>query len=129
MKMLYLSPLTNNLFKEEDMAQIIKVEYEGVELWVEADGRVEGVAGKPQQVSVSDALKKLVIPLDKITDTIKAYCKILVKSFKSIEKESTPNRIKAEFGLKTSLDGNIYVVKSSSEASIKITAEWDLDGK
>jgi Trypsin-co-occurring domain 1 len=61
-----------------------------------------------------------------MSETIKAYCTSLVKTFQSLASEYAPDNITAEFGLKLSGEGNVYVVKTTGEASLKITAEWKL---
>jgi len=51
----------------------------------------------------------------------------LVKTFKGLEPEHSPNRISAEFGLKFSGGGNVYIVKSTAECSLKIRVEWEIN--
>jgi nucleotidyltransferase/DNA polymerase involved in DNA repair len=103
---------------------LIKMKCDDTEIWME----VEEVAGevRPQRVGVSESLGKTVHSFEKISDTIRAYCASLVKTFQGINQELAPNRIKAEFGLKLSGEGNVYVVKSAAEASLRITAEWQI---
>ena len=106
------------------MSQLIKVKIDEAEIWMEAEVDIFH-EGKPQRVS-KDALKKTVISFEKMSETIKTYCTSLVNTFKEIKSDHAPDKLIAEFGLKISGEGNIYVVKSTAEASLKITAEWEI---
>ena len=107
------------------MANLVQVKCDEVNVWIEPEGEI--VSGKrTQKVSVSESMKKTMISFEKISDTIKAYCTSLVKTFKEIDIEYAPDKIKAEFGLKISAEGNVFVVKSAAEGSINITAEWEM---
>ncbi|MCW3137452.1 MAG: hypothetical protein N2V76_03335 [Methanophagales archaeon] len=110
---------------------LIKVEFDGTEIWIETDGEA-AEAAVPERVGVLEKAEKFipfekVIPFEKFSDTIKAYCTGLVKTFKGLEPEHSPNRISAEFGLKFSGGGNVYIVKSTAECSLKIKVEWEIN--
>jgi len=109
------------------MANLIKVKFDEKEIWIESEGEAAGAVA-PEKVSViGKAAEKIkIIPFEEVSDTIKAYCTALVKTFKGLEPEHSPNRINAEFGLKLSGEGNIYVVKSTAECSLKIMVEWQI---
>ncbi len=107
------------------MATLIPVKCDDIEVWIEAESEMGGEK-RPQKVSVSESIKKTVLSFEKVSDTIRAYCISLVRTFKEFQSEHAPNRIKAEFGLKLSGEGNVYIVKSAAEGSLKITAEWDM---
>ena len=81
------------------MANLIKVKFDGAEIWIETDEEAAEAAAVPERVSVLEKAEKF-IPFEKVSDTIKAYCTGLVKTFKGLEPEHSPNRISAEFGLK-----------------------------
>lgn len=118
------------------MANLIKVKLDETEIWIEAEGEVEteGEVAAPERVGViGEALKRIpdrkhisIISFDKVSDTIRAYCTSLVKTFEDLKSEHAPDRLSAEFGLKISGEGNIYVVKSTAECSLKITVEWQI---
>jgi hypothetical protein len=107
------------------MPNLIKVNIEGVDVWIEAEGPLSEQEG-PQKVSVSESMGKTIDSFHMMSATIKAFCTSLVKTFKSLASEHAPDNITAEFGLKLSGEGNVYVVKTTGEASLKITAEWKL---
>ena len=107
------------------MTNLIKVKFDGAEIWIETDEEAAEAAAVPERVSVLEKAEKF-IPFEKISDTIRAYCTGLVKTFKGLEPEHSPNRISAEFGLKFSGEGNVYIVKSTAECSLKVRVEWEL---
>jgi len=107
------------------MTNLIKVKFDGAEIWIETDEEAAEAAAVPERVSVLEKAEKF-IPFEKVSDTIKAYCTGLVKTFKGLEPEHSPNRISAEFGLKFSGEGNVYIVKSTAECSLKVRVEWEL---
>ncbi len=107
------------------MTNLIKVKFDGTEIWIETDGEV-AEAAVPERVGVLEKAEKF-IPFEKVSDTIKAYCTGLVKTFKGLEPEHSPNRISAEFGLKFSGGGNVYIVKSTAECSLKVRVEWEIN--
>jgi hypothetical protein len=49
-----------------------------------------------------------------------------VGSLQELATAARPTKATIEFGLNISLEGNVYLVKSTGQASIKITAEWQL---
>jgi len=106
------------------VARLIKIRCEDTEIWMEAE-EVAGDLG-PQRVSGIECIEKAVYSFERISDTIRAYCASLINTFKGINKELAPDKIRAEFGIKISGEGNVYVVKSAAEASLKITAEWQI---
>ncbi len=107
------------------MANLIKVKFNGTEIWIESEGEA-AKAGAPEKVSVIGRVTEKIIPFEEVSGTIRAYCTALVKTFKGLEPEHSPSRISAEFGLKVSGEGNIYVVKSTAECSLKIMVEWQI---
>ena len=107
------------------MTNLIKVKFDGAEIWIETDEEAAEAAVVPERVGVLEKAEKF-IPFEKVSDTIRAYCTGLVKTFKGLEPEHSPNRISAEFGLKFSGGGNVYIVKSTAECSLKIKVEWEL---
>ena len=42
-------------------------------------------------------------------------------------RERRPSKATVEFGVSVSVEGNVYVVKGTGEATIKVTAEWNFD--
>lgn len=94
------------------MANLIKLKVDEADIWIEADEDVfeKGI----RRVSSSESMEKATISFEEISNTIKAYCTSLVKAIKGFDNELTPNTLKAEFGLRLSGEGNVYVVKTAT---------------
>ena len=105
------------------MGELVKVNLNGTELWMETEQQTAKTG--PVRVSKEDTAKKALEIADKLQSSITGYCCSLMDAFNSMEKARKPTRVSAEFGLKLSGDLNVYVVNAGSEASLKITAEWD----
>ena len=108
------------------MARLVKIKCDDREIWME----IEKVAAEtgPERVSVNESMEKAVVSFKKISDTIRVYCASLVKTFKDKEfdREFAPDRIRAEFGIKLTGEGNVYIVKSAAEASLRLIVEWEV---
>jgi hypothetical protein len=75
---------------------------------------VEGEASLTQaggKVSFEDMLQK-VTPM----------CESVIKNFKDLTVK--PDSASAEFGLKISAEGNLFIAKASGQASFKVTLDW-----
>ena len=107
------------------MAQLIRAKFGQLEIWIEPDQTVTTETGL-KKVSVEDTPKKALDLAERLSDTIKAYCASLIAGIRDLPKEAVPRTVTVEFGLKVSGEGNVYVVKTSGEASLKITAQWQL---
>jgi hypothetical protein len=60
-----------------------------------------------------------------IKSFVTKICKSFNNSFLSIEdKQIIPDKATIEFGLQFNIEGNIYLVKTSGQSSIKVTFEW-----
>jgi hypothetical protein len=113
-------------FKGGVMANLVKVKAGDMEIWFETEGELSGHI-KPQRGNLDisgETMVQAVMSFDMISDTINAYFTSLIETFKALKTESAPDKITSEFGLKVSGEGNVYVVKASTEATLKITAEW-----
>lgn len=90
-------------------------------------------------VEAADDDLRLVSAGDEVLDAVdKAYeklvqnevvenCRVLIGAFEKLKEQSiAPSKGTAEFGLQFTGEGNIYLVKASAQASIKITLEWQL---
>ncbi len=110
------------------MAKVIPMKFEdGTTIYVESveSARLPG-APTIQEASAADAVEKSLDTAAQLNNSIKAFCARIIKSFHELEDSSKPNKATIEFGLDISLEGNVYIVKTTGEASIKITAEWEL---
>lgn len=107
------------------MGKLIEVKLDETKIWMETeDVTAEEV---PQRVSQEEMAKKALQAGESLNKTIKVYCSSLVKAFESLEGAKKPHKITAEFGLKLSGDCKAYIVNTSGEASLKITAEWSME--
>src|SRR5690348_16721815 len=61
---------------------------------------------------------------DKMLKRLQPFCECIIKNFQNLAKK--PDSASAEFGLNVSAEGNLFVVKASGEASIKVTLNWGL---
>lgn len=107
------------------MTQLIKVAVGDMEIWMEPDQTAATQVGI-NKVSAEGAATELAHSADTISETVKAYCSNLIKGIKELPTGIIPKSVKAEFGIKLSAEGTIFVAKTSGEASLKITAEWQL---
>ena len=105
------------------MTQLIKVKVDDTEFWIEPDSSIE-TNRKPMKASLSSDVLEKSIDFDLFSKKIGTICSSLKKSFDGIPKEMKPSKVSTEFGLKISLEGDIFLVKTSGEATITISAEW-----
>lgn len=74
---------------------------------------------------VIDAVDQLYEKL--VQNEIVENCRVLIGAFERLKEQAiAPTKGSAEFGLQFTGEGNIYLVKASAQASIKITLEWQL---
>ncbi len=107
------------------MANLIRVKCDETEIWIESECEtIEAEA--PERVAVMGKVPVKIIPFEEISSTIQKFCTSLAKTFKGLEPEYTPSRLSAEFGLKLSAGGTVYIVKSTAECSLKIKVEWQI---
>ena len=60
-----------------------------------------------------------------VESVITENCKLLGETFQRLTRHTAPpTKASAEFGLQVTADGNVYVVKSSVQASIKVSVQW-----
>ena len=77
---------------------------------------VEGESGVVQaggKISFEDMLQK-----------IKPFCESIITNIKQLSVK--PDSASAEFGLKVSAKGNLFIVEASGEATLKVTLNWSL---
>jgi len=60
---------------------------------------------------------------DKILQNIRPFSEAIIHNFQQLD--TKPDTASAEFGLSVTAEGNIFVVKASGEASVKITLNWN----
>lgn len=63
--------------------------------------------------------------LDKMLERIQPFCESIINNFEKLKRK--PGSASAEFGLSIAGEGNLFVVKASGEATIKVTLNWSLN--
>jgi inner membrane protein involved in colicin E2 resistance len=102
------------------MTQLVKMKAGETTFWIEPDEEAVTVAG-PKMVSALG--KSMEVSIDSFVAPVREICQAFTTLMKTdIPK---PNKFTIEFGFKVSGEGNIILVKTGTEASLTITAEWD----
>jgi hypothetical protein len=83
-------------------------------------------SGIQEASALSDAGERAVATADDLAASIRGFCERVVGGFQDVAENLRPQRASVEFGLGISVEGNVYVVKGTGTASVKVTAEWDL---
>lgn len=115
------------------MVELIPVKFQdGTIVYIESSGSCQSLEDQSaeetcsiEEVSCIDNVKELIRGRQ-LANSIKAFCGNTINSFYELAEDAKPTKATVEFGLNISLEGDVYLVKSSSEASIKIIAEWNL---
>jgi hypothetical protein len=102
-----------------DMGKIIEVESGKSTILVES--AEVGFEGSKVQARGIDLEKNL----DRMLERMQPFCESVINNFEKLKRR--PNSASAEFGLCISGEGNLFVVKASGEATIKVTLNWSLD--
>jgi hypothetical protein len=105
------------------MSDLVPVTLDGAVLYIES-ARGES-SGGIQEASAEDAARKAVDAALQLQDSIKAFCGRMMASFNQLAEDARPSKAIVEFGLSISAEGNVFVVKTAGEASVKVTAEWE----
>jgi hypothetical protein len=64
------------------------------------------------------------ISFEAMLGRIKPFCESIIDTFEELTKK--PDSASAEFGLRVSAEGNLFIVKASGEATLKVTLTWNL---
>jgi len=74
----------------------------------------------------SDILEKLDRAFDEaVQNTIVENTRVIIGAFEKLRQEHLkPVKASAEFGLQFTAEGNVYLVKTAAQASIKVSFEW-----
>ncbi|MCB0410619.1 MAG: hypothetical protein KDD29_10400 [Flavobacteriales bacterium] len=62
--------------------------------------------------------------LDKILDVINPVSESISEKINSLGKNK-PNSVTTEFGLSFTVEGNVFFVKASGQATLKISLQWN----
>ena len=107
------------------MTQLIKVRIGETEVWIEPDENAIAPA-RPKDTETVHKLLEEGISFDLFSKPIAYICKSFSRTMTALPDNQRPNKFAAEFGFKISGEGNIIMVKGGAEASLKITAEWQM---
>ena len=83
--------------------------------------------GYEEELVKVGALDHVEKKINKLLETTKPVCESLLNTFESLYKK--PDSAEAEFGLSFTGEGNLFFVKASGEATLKITVKWDFSKK
>lgn len=85
-------------------------------------GSIVRIEVRPEvgESNVVQAGKKLTF--DQILETINSLSEFIISAFNRLSVK--PESASAEFGLKISAEGNVFVVKVAGESSVKVTLNW-----
>ena len=109
-----------------NMANLVKVKLNETEIWMEVKEPTGRSDGAPRLVSAEKIAGQTLEIAETLHATIRAYCTSLVQSFDAMPASVKPHKVTAEFGLTLSGDLKFYVVNIAGNASLKISAEWQL---
>jgi hypothetical protein len=59
---------------------------------------------------------------DSLLGKVKPLCESIINNFQNLSKK--PSSASAEFGLNVTSEGNVFIVKASGQATLKITLNW-----
>ena len=110
------------------MSDLIPVTVDdGHVIYVEASEGVQRRGSGIEEASALSAGEKALDTASQLSRAVSGFCTRIVGSLRELQASAKPSKATIEFGLNISLEGNVYVVKTAGQASIKISAEWKLD--
>ncbi len=82
--------------------------------------RISGYVARPVRI-VSEAMAEV------LTGAIVENCKVLAQALREVQKEDdNVVNASAEFSLKFTTEGNVYLAKASGEGTVKVCVSWVL---
>lgn len=78
---------------------------------------VDGSSGVQQATGYTEK------EFDKMLKRVKPFCDSIIENFQTLS--TKPDSASAEFGLNITAEGNIFIVKASGQATLKITLNWN----
>ncbi|MCZ2121418.1 MAG: hypothetical protein LC108_04040 [Anaerolineales bacterium] len=111
---------------------LIKVPYgEGKNVLIESSTEEEFDVENLSKISSS--VTQVNQSLEQVSITIVDMSRVMIGAFENLDDSKTKSSAKAitpakatlEFGICFSAEGDIYVVKASGEASLKVSVEWE----
>jgi len=111
------------------MVGLLKVKINGKEILIEPE-RSEYPEGGPRLVGVKEKIEGATGEIAiQIFNTISALATVVIDTINTLPEEKTPSTLRVEFGLSVSGEGNVYIVKTGAQASLNISAEWEIRAK
>ena len=110
------------------MAELVPIILDdGSTIYIEAAGAAHA-PGKSaiREAGARDAAQRAVDTAEELGRSIKGFSARVVGSLRELGEAARPTKATIEFGVNVSVEGNVYVVKGTGEAAIKVTAEWEL---
>ena len=71
-------------------------------------------------------IKKLEQSFNIVQALIVRGCRPLTKAFQQLHQETQATNAEVEFGINFTAKGNVYVVESSGQATLKVKVTWNL---
>lgn len=111
------------------MADLIPVTFDdGTIIYIQgAESALAPGFSEIEEAGAVDRAEKALAAARQLATSIRNFCSSTVQGFKDLDPDTRPTKATVEFGMNISLEGNVYVVKTAGEASIKITAQWDFE--
>jgi hypothetical protein len=112
------------------MVNLVPVTFEdGITIYVESVESATILGGVAiKEASATDIGVKALEIAQQLSNSIKSFCGRIIGSLRELEEPARPTKATIEFGLNISAEGNVYIIKGTGQASIKITAEWQFNG-
>ena len=102
----------------DDQTSILVEVAEDVE--IEGEARTSPI----RDTSAEEVTDKAIRALQAASNAISGYCSVVRRTFQDMAKSMRPDKATVEFGIQLSAEGNAFVVKGSTQANLKVTAEW-----
>lgn len=63
------------------------------------------------------------LSFEEMLQKVKPFCESIITNFRELSVK--PDSASAEFGLKISAEGNLFIVKAAGEATLKVILSWN----
>gem|GEM_PF-4753413 len=104
------------------MTQLIKLKIGESEILIEPD--IDKFSEKKVQLTGGLSEFCSEVSINTLMKAVSSICSSVANEMNSMN-VNKPTRFSAGFGFRINGEGNFYIIKAGSEASIQITAEWE----
>lgn len=80
----------------------------------------------PVSLNAELPIERVERTFDSVKDLIVRGCRPLTQAFRQLHEETQAVNAEVEFGINFTAKGNIYLVESTGQASLKIKVSWNL---